>query len=310
MFQKGKDMDSNGDSQSGRRGLRLAALACGAGSLLLLSACDKKAEGQVVAVVNGEEVTAQEVNAELQNAAAPEGEEGQMMRNAALARVIDRRLVADLAREDGLVDSPDFILRQQKMEDTLLAQMLFEKAARNQKAPSASQLDQFIAQNPQAFGQRTVFAIDQIVFPTPQRKDVIPALAGAKTMDEVASTLNRLGVKFQRGNVQADSANMPPQLFTRVKEVGSSEPFIIPSGPTVTVGYILDSRAVPVTGPEARQMAQQAYQRQEVTKAVQSRLEAAKKAAEIEYQSGFKALPTAEASASGTATKAAPAPAS
>jgi peptidyl-prolyl cis-trans isomerase C len=275
-----------------QRGLRIAALACGSAALLLLSGCDKKPEGQVVAIANGDEITAQEVNAELQNAPAAEGEQGQMMRNAALSRVIDRRLVADLAREDGLADSPDFILRKQKMEETLLAQMLFEKAARDMKAPTPAQLDKFIASNPQAFSDRTVFAIDQIVFPTPERGDVIAALSSAKTMAEVASTLNRLGVKFQRGNVQADSANMPPALFARIKEVGSSEPFIIPSGPTVTVGYILESRSVPVTGQGARQVAQQAYQRQEVTKAVQARLDAAKKAAKIEYQSGFKALPT------------------
>lgn len=294
---------------AGMGGLRVAALACGTASLLLLAGCDKKAEGQVVAIANGDEITAQEVNGELQNVQQAEGEQGQMMRNAALSRVIDRRLVADLARDDGLADSPDFILRKQKMEETLLAQMLFEKAARDLKAPTASQLDQFIAANPQAFAGRTVFAIDQIVFPTPKRADVIPALASAKTMAEVASTLNRLGVKFQRGNVQADSANMPPELFGRIKAVGSSEPFIIPAGPTVTVGYIVESKAVPVAGDGARQMAQQAYQRQEVTKSVQSRLDAAKKAAEIEYQAGFKAPPTPGAAAPTPAKAPAAAPA-
>ena len=300
-------MTAISDRLAGTGGLRVAAFACASASLLLLSACDKKAEGQVVAIANGDEITAQEVNGELQNVQQAEGEQGQMMRNAALARVIDRRLVADLAREDGLAESPDYILRKQKMEETLLAQMLFEKAARDMKAPTASQIDQFIAANPQAFGGRTVFAIDQIVFPTPKRADVIPALANAKTMAEVASTLNRLGVKFQRGNVQADSANMPPQLFGRIKAVGSTEPFIIPAGPTVTIGYILESREVPVAGDGARQMAQQAYQRQEVTKSVQSRLDAAKKTAEIEYQAGFKAPPTP--SAAPAAATPAPAPA-
>jgi peptidyl-prolyl cis-trans isomerase C len=293
-----------------RNGLRIAALTCGTASLLLLSGCDKKPEGQVVAVANGKEITAQEVNAELQNVQVAEGEQGQMMRNSALARVIDRRLVAELAREDGLADSPEYILRRQKMEETILAQMLFEKAARDLKAPTPAQLDSFVAQNPQAFGQRTAFAIDQIVFPTPERRDVIPALASAKTMAEVASTLNRLGVKYQRGNVQADSASIPRELFERIRAVGSTEPFIIPSGPTVTVGYILESKPVPLAGENARRLAQQAYQRQEVAKAVQARLDAAKKAAEIEYQSGFKALPTGGAPLNNGASAPAAAPAS
>ena len=55
-------IDAELRSQSFRRG----ALAIGAAALLLsLSACEKKAEGQVVAVVNGDEITAQEVNGEL-----------------------------------------------------------------------------------------------------------------------------------------------------------------------------------------------------------------------------------------------------
>lgn len=295
---------------SGLGGMRLAALACGSASLLFLAGCDKKAEGQVVAIANGDEITAQEINGELQNVPQAEGEQGQMMRNAALQRVIDRRLVAELARKDGLEDSPDYILRKQKMEETLLAQMLFEKAARDFKAPTASQIDQFIAANPQAFTGRTLFAIDQIVFPTPPRNNVIPALANAKTMAEVAATLNRLGVKFQRGNVQADSASMPRPLFERIKAVGSTEPFIIPAGPTVTIGYIMESKAVPVAGDGARQLAQQAYQRQEVTKTVQARLDGAKKAAKVEYQAGFKALPTQAAGAPAAPGAPAPAPAS
>lgn len=286
-------------------GFRVAALACAGASLLVLSGCGKKAEGQVVAIANGDEITAQEVNGELQNVPQAEGAQGQAIRNAALQRVIERRLVADLARKDGLADSPEFILRKQKNEEALLAQMLYEKAARNFKAPSAAQVDQFIAANPQAFGSRTLFAIDQIVFPTPPREDVVKALTPAKTMGEVASTLNRLGIKFQRGNVQADSANMPRQIFDRINSEGSKEPFIVPAGPTVTVGQVMEKKAVALTGENARQLAQQAYQRQEIAKGLQTRLDAARKEAKIEYQSGFTAPPTPGASAA----PAAPAPA-
>ena len=268
---------------------RLAILACGAATLLLLSGCEKKAEGQVAAVVDGDEVTLQEVNGELQNVGEVEGEQGQMMRNAALQSVIDRHLVAGLARKDGLDQSPEYILRRQKMEESLLAQMLLEKELRNQKAPSPAEIDQFIASNPQAFSGRTVFALDQIIFPMSKRKDIIPALESAKTMAEVATTLNRLGVNFQRGNNQADSGNMPPLLFEKIKTMGASEPLIIPAGPNLTVIQVKDSKEAPIVGETARQVAQQAYRRQAIGKALQARLETAKKGAKIEYQEGFAA---------------------
>lgn len=271
------------------RSVRRSALLVGGALMLLgLSACDKKAEGQVVAVVNGNEITAQEVNGAL-GAAAAQGEPDQQMRNAALNQLIDRRLLAGIAREEGVENSPEYILRRRTMEENLLVQMMGEKLARDNTKPTAQQIDQMIAENPQAFADRTVFALDQIVFPMPPRRDVFDALAPAKTMAEVVATLNKFGIKFQRGSNTIDSANLPPPVFQQFKRVGSSEPIVIPSGQAVTVAMITESRPAPVSGQAARAMATNAYAKREVEKSLKAKLDAARKAAEIEYQSGFSA---------------------
>jgi len=64
------------------------------GLAVLSSACDKKAEGQTVAVVNGEEITAAELNAELASARLPEGMSQKDARARVLQAIVDRRLVA------------------------------------------------------------------------------------------------------------------------------------------------------------------------------------------------------------------------
>jgi peptidyl-prolyl cis-trans isomerase C len=298
------------------KSIRRVALTVGAAAALLgLSGCDKKAEGQVVAIVNGDEITAQEVNGEL-GAAAAQGEPNQQMRNVALARLVDRRLLADVAREEGLDRSPDFILRQRTMEEGLLVQMMGEKLARDKKQPTAQQIDQMIAENPQAFADRTVFALDQIVFQMPPRRDVFDALTPAKTMSEVVATLNKFGIKFQRGNNTIDSANLPPAVFQQFKRVGGSEPIVIPSGNAVAVAMITRSEVAPVSGQAARAMAANALTKREVEKQLKSRLDAARKSGEIEYQEGFSAPPqpgagpAAPRPAGGAATAPAAAPAS
>ena len=55
-----------------------------------LSGCEKKATGQVAAVVNGDEVTLQEVNAELGNANIPDGAQKEKARSAILQRLVRR----------------------------------------------------------------------------------------------------------------------------------------------------------------------------------------------------------------------------
>lgn len=269
--------------------VRRSALAVGAAVALLgLSGCDKKAEGQVVAVVDGEEITSQEVNGAL-GAAAAQGEPDQQMRNLALNQLVDRRLLAKVARDEGVESSPEYILRKRNLEENLLVQMMGEKLARDNKQPTPQQIDQMIAENPQAFADRTVFALDQLVFQMPPRRDVFDALTPAKTMGEVVAALNKFGIKFQRGNNTIDSANLPPPVFQQFKRVGTSEPMVIPAGRAVTVAMITGSEAAPVSGQAARSVAANAYAKREVEKALKAKLDAARKGGKIEYQSGFSA---------------------
>lgn len=288
---------------------RTGYLVGAAAALMALAGCEKKPEGQVVAVVDGNEVTAQEVNGEL-GAAAAQGQPDQQTRNLALNRLIDRRLLADAARSDGLEDTPEYILRRRTLEENLLVQMLGEKLARDKKQPTPQQIDQMIAENPQAFGERTIFALDQIVFPRPSRPDVMNALGPAKSMLEVVAILNRFGVKFQRGNNTIDSANLPPAVFQQFKRIGSSEPLVIPAGGAVTIAMIMQSEAAPLAGQAARSVAANAYSKREVQNALKARLDAARRDGKIEYQTGFGAPTQAGAAAGGAAPAGAAAPAS
>ena len=271
---------------------RTTAMVCSLAALATLAGCDRKPEGQVVAVVNGQEVTIQEVNGELQNAPKLEGDEGKKIQNMALERVVDRQLLADAAKKDGIESSPEYVLRKKKLDEGLLVQMLGEKLARDLKQPSAQDIQNVINSNPQAFADRTIFAVDQIVFPTPERKDVLAAMSPAKTMDDVVATLNRFGIKFQRGNNQIDSAQLPPEMFQQMKKVGSSEPLIVPTGPTVAVVMIKATKPAPITGDNAKAIANQMFVKQSVGKEMKDRLDQAKKDAKIEYQSGFGAPAT------------------
>ncbi|MXP28654.1 peptidyl-prolyl cis-trans isomerase, EpsD family [Porphyrobacter algicida] len=272
-------------------------------ALAALTGCDSKPEGQVVAVVNGQEITTQEVNGELQNAPKLEGDEGKKIQNMALDRVVDRQLLADVAKKDGIESSPEYVLRKKKMDEGLLVQMLGEKLARDLKQPSAQDIQNVINSNPQAFADRTVFLVDQIVFPTPDRKDVMTALQPAKNMDDVVATLNRFGIKFQRGNNQINSAQLPPQMFSQMKQVGTSEPLIVPTGPTVAVVMIKATKPAPVTGDNAKAIANQMFVKQTVAKEMKERLDQAKKDAKIEYQSGFGAPETPSSDVPGVTAK-------
>lgn len=258
------------------------ALAC-----LSLAACDKEATGQVAAVVNGEEITLQEVNAELGNANIPEGVDKKIVQQAALERVIERRLLAQAAQDEGLDKTPDYLLRERQLHDALLVQLMGQKTQRSQRVPDQTEIDKFIVDNPDMFADRKLYAIDRIQFPLPKDMAQLKALENDHSMEAIAAHLQELGIKFVHADAQIDSAQVGKQRMQQIRALPAGEPFIAPENGMVTVAVIKSERAVPLTGDTARPLAVQAIQNQQLTSAMQDRLKQARAAAEIKYQPDF-----------------------
>ncbi len=280
-------MTKESSNLGGRASLMLRV--SGVLALALLAACDKKPEGQVVAVVNGDEITMQELNTELGNVEQPEGAALDEMRNNALDNLVNRRLLAAVAREEKVDGSPEYVMRRRQLEEALLVQMLAQKTARELKQPTTAEVDKFTADNPQMFADRMILAVDQLRFQTPERSDYIAALEPAKTMAEVVTALNRLGIRFERGNVQVDTASMPLDMYRQVMSIGSAEPFVLPGPAMVSVSQVVSSRPAPVPADQVRTVATNMMQQLNVAKQLDERIKAAKAEAGIAYQSGFSA---------------------
>ena len=155
---------------SATRPRRMYRTAVMTGGLLLVAAtaaCNKKPTEQVVAVVNGDEISMQELNAELGNAQLPPGVDKKMVQGQLLQRLIDRRVLAQSAKEQGIDRDPNFIVEQRRVNEALLVDKLAKRTADSIPVPSNAEIDKFIADNPTLFADRKLYAIDQIVFQMP-----------------------------------------------------------------------------------------------------------------------------------------------
>ena len=91
----------------------------------------KEPSGQVVAVVDGREVTLRELRAELTGVSFPNAQARKFAERAALQAIIRRRLVAMAAHDQGLDKTPDFALSKQRAMDILLAETMQAKLEAN-----------------------------------------------------------------------------------------------------------------------------------------------------------------------------------
>ncbi|MDE2403611.1 MAG: hypothetical protein KGM17_02710 [Sphingomonadales bacterium] len=256
-------------------------------AMLALSGCKREATGQVAAVVNGDEITLQEVNAEIGTTELPKNVDRKAIQSAALQRIIDRRLAAGAARDDGIDKDPQYLARQRRVDEMLLIEMLGQKLQKAQRMPDAATIDKYMADHPERFAQRVIYSADRIQFAMPADPQTLQPLKDDHSMDAVAKRLTSMGIKFQRGGGGLDSATLPPQFLARLKALPPGEPFLVPENGIVTVAALTGSQPAPLTGADARPKASMMMRNEELGKQLQDRVKAKRDAAKIEYQQGF-----------------------
>lgn len=267
----------------------LIGIAC---AVMLLSACDKQPGGQVAAVVNGEEITIAEINAEVGVANIPKGVDLKQIRAAALQRIVDRRLLAQSARDEELDKTPEYLIRSRQLDEALLVELLRKRAEKTFQIPDQRALNKFMAENPAMFADRQIFTVDRIQFAFPADMDQLKSLENDHSMDAVAAKLTTLGIKFERGLARMDSAQLGQQRINQIKALPEGEPFVILNNGVVTVAVIKSKNSVTLNAAEMGLVATQAMRNQAVGMSHEDRLKLARASGKIEYQVDF--LPRAD----------------
>ena len=270
------------------------------GAALTLTACGDKEggealeKGQVVATVGGKDVTVHELNAELQGANLPQNlpaDQKKQVENGALQQVVNRKILADIARERGLDKTPMYLIQERRAEEQILVQMLQRQMSSSVKKPGSTEVSTFIAQNPNLFAERKIFTVDQIQFQTPRDPKILQKYQPLKTMDEVAAQLKADGLQFRRAPATLDVATANPALVEQVLKLPPTEIFIIPAGQVMVANKITDTRVVPLSGAQAQQLAASRMQQKAFEDMIKRDLEPKVKKAEgeVKYQAGFSA---------------------
>jgi len=297
-------------------------------ALLALAGCDKAAkapEGQVVATIDGKDVTVHEMNAEIaslgaqaQNAPKP------LVEAVALGRVVERKMLAEEARKKELDKTPQFLLAKTRTEEGLLVQALQGSIQQGVTQSAREAAQKFISDNPVMFGDRKLLTLDQIQFLRPANIDQLP-LKDAKTMAEVERVLIDANIEYRRAPQQVDTLMVEPALSKEILRLSAgpgAEPFMFanqPPGapaPVVYVNTVTSAQTQPFTGEKAISYAQQLLQRQEVNKRLQAELKKIQESykSKIVYAKGYGTVEDArkaleKAPAAGAAKPAAGAPA-
>lgn len=285
----------------------IAVSGCG-----MIGGGSKAPEGQVVATVNGEEITVTELNRELGGASSANPEERKAAEQAALQSIITRKLVAQAAEEQELDKTPAFAQQELQAKEAMLIGAMQRKIASTVVNPTRADAERFVSEHPQMFADRRVMVVDQIVvgkFDQALMKEFEPLT----TLEQIEAVLVRENLDFQRTTTVLDTLNAPEGLTSTLMKLPPGEVFIFPRGNAVFVNQIRDSRVMPFVGDRAINYAMAGLKSQRSQEAVAKQVEAMRKGAEdkITYNEKYKPTkpkPGAAPAAKAAAPAAAPAP--
>jgi EpsD family peptidyl-prolyl cis-trans isomerase len=298
-------------------------VAAGLVLVALLGGCNRGGDtpkGQVVATVNGDDITIHELNSELALARPPADVPHKTVEQVVLARVIERKMLADAARDRKLDKNPDFILAERRVEDGLLVQALQRDIARKVPPATREAAEKYIEAHPDQFAQRKIYSIDQIQFLRPANIATL-GLEKANTLADVAQILTANKIEFRHANTTVDALTVNPALVTEIGKILARNPQEVfmfadqPQGapaPVMFVNKVIDTKITPYTGEPAIALAQQIVQREAIQKALVDSLQSFRAAAKdkIKYAAGYgppPATPAAGAPAAASPGAAAPA---
>lgn len=268
-----------------------------------------KPSGQVIATVNGEEITALELRQELGSFSSADPKVMKAAQQRALQGLILRKLLVQQAKDQKLDKSADYALQVHRGEENLLVQLYQRKIGSSVAVPTRTDAEAYMSANSSKFTGRRVMIVDQVVAPPSK----IPAaqFQAAKTLEDVKGLFEANNVPYQTNVSAIDTLSMDPRLVAQIDKLPPNEVFVLPQSGGLLFNKITDVRAVPFVGDPAVAYATNALRTQRAQEAVVRQVDVLRKTAEknITYNEAFKPPPEAKPGAKAPAPAAAAPPA-
>ncbi|QDQ26667.1 peptidyl-prolyl cis-trans isomerase, EpsD family [Chitinimonas arctica] len=285
--------------------------------LLSVTACggkDEKTASQVAAKVNDDEISVHQINFVLSRsgANAPTPEAAAKLRREVLDKLVDQQLVVAQAVEKKLDRSPAVVMALEAARRDVLARAYIEQLSAAVAKPSTEEAKKYFQEHPQLFGERRIYNIQEVVFPTaPGLKGEVEAqVAAGKPIEEIAAWLKSKNIKFAGGGATKPAEQIPLELLPKVHALKDGEGMVVEAPQTITAMRVIASQAAPVTEAEALPKIQQFLFNQRAGESTGKELAQLKAKAKISYAGEFAGTAPAAPAAAPAAAETAAAPAS
>jgi EpsD family peptidyl-prolyl cis-trans isomerase len=292
----------------------LVMLLAASAVALFVTGCGKKdkAATQVVASVDGEEITVQQINGVLSKARGITPENLPKAKVDILGGLVEQQLAINLATSKKLDRSPEVVAAIENARREILARAALEQIASAQTKPTDEDAKKYYAENPALFSERRVFNLQEIALGknVADIELVRTQVASAKSMEELASWLKSRKMEFSANAGARPAEQVPLEVLPKLHSLKDGQIGLIEGKDGYLIMRVVASRVQPVSEAQAVPTIKVFLGNKAGAEAVKLAKDEMKAKAKIEYfgefaggETAFKAKAEADAKAAADAAE-------
>lgn len=283
--------------------------------MLIMAGCSKhdeaaKGGSQVVAKVNGSEITVHQLNFALSKLGKLDQSQVKAASEKVLQQMVDMELLKQKSVDEKLDRDPNVLQVLEATKQQVLAQAYMQKVASKQATPSADDIKKFYDTHPELFSERNVYVIQEFAVKggNDHVSEIEAGVSEAKTAEEIAKWLKDNNYEFNTNASRKAAEQLPLELAKKLNTLKAADTLIVKSPEALVMLFLAKVDRQPVDADKAKPVIQQFLVNAGQQTLIKSEVDTLRKAAKVEFYGDFSKM-TMNSSAAAPVTAAPSAPA-
>lgn len=261
--------------------------------LVSATACrekEQKPTSQVVARVNGEEITVHQINFALARAKGVTPDSAPQARREILEALIERQIARQQATQRTLDRSAGVILEIEDARSAILARAFRESLVEYLPKPAPFEVKTYYRQHPELFAKRRVFDLEELAFVANAETiaELRAFLSPERSLNQVADWLQAKGIKASAHRGVRAAELIPLDMLPRINEMNDGDAVLFEGeGGRCKVMRLVASKLAPLDEESALALINQYLANRRSAEAVAERMKQLRGAAVVEYLGEF-----------------------
>jgi EpsD family peptidyl-prolyl cis-trans isomerase len=257
----------------------------------------EKSASQVLARVNGDEISVSQLNLVLAQQPVAKGASTEELQKQILDRLINRELAVQEAEKQKLDRTPQVVLAIEEAKRDLLARAYAEKVASGQTPVTDAEATKYYNDNPDLFAQRKIYQMKELGLPSnaPQVAEFKERVDKGEPLESIAAWLKGQGAVFSANAGVKPAEQLPMAMLPKLASLQNGQHLVVNMPQAVMAVEVVNSQLRPVDQAAALPQIKLFLSKKRAAEAVEANLKHLRESAKIDYVGQVKPVEPAPA---------------